>query len=169
MKGPARMIFEGVFLCTAHRGWVRNIPSLESNTHRCKKYNDWNTWQPGDRDGGLRWQSQRQRSKSRLRSRGQGDRPHPQHQPGQNGLKSETCVSRLLAWKVFNSNAFWCFTRTKGSTRRFLLLRLAVLVVVSPGMVEMIFCRCPSILCNSSSTFTDQVFLIPGSAFPLST
>ena len=45
---------------------------------------DWNTWQPGDRDGGLRWQSQRQRSKSRLRSRGQGDRPHPQHQPEEN-------------------------------------------------------------------------------------
>ena len=56
---------------------------VSSTLHSTKQMVEY-TWQPEDRDGGLRWQSQRQRSKSRLRSRGQGDRPHPQHQPEEN-------------------------------------------------------------------------------------
>ena len=141
--------------CQSWRGsdkWCDSFSEGVEECHLLAKSKPWqkklantlyiqNTWQPEDLGAGLRWRWQRQMSRSRLHSRGQGDRPHPQHQPGAAKFVSDLCYLFLLFvgcyWKKRGLIAIdLCLTRTKGSTRRFLLLRLAVLVV-SPAKIKL--------------------------------
>ena len=131
------------------------------------------TWQPEDRDGGLRWQSQRQRSKSRLRSRGRGDRPHPQHQPEQNSLKSEGCAwLSLSTFNALNNTAsFQVFYQDEGVDTSLLAAEAGCACSESwKGGYRICLKSFPSIFWQFPSFFSpfvnDFIFLHPWQCFP---
>ena len=128
--------------CDSFSEGVKGYQNQSLGKRTCKyKHKIQNTWQPEDRGAGLRWRWQRQMSRSRLHSRGQGDRPHPQHQPGAAEFVPDLWYLFSLFVDCYLKKKGLiaidlCLTRTKGSTRRFLLLRLAVLVA-SPAKIKL--------------------------------